>query len=994
MTVFSRGIGRPAPFACHLLLLLALLAQSPLRADEALPSAPAALPSDLPTALPPSALPSLPDQSDPWLYRGSDVPHDKDWVFGSLPNGLKWAVRHNGVPPGQVAIRIRIDAGSLNERPGEEGFAHLIEHLVFRQSRYLGEAQAIAAWQRLGASFGTDTNAETTPLHTVFKIDLPDATPAKLDESFKLLSGMMIAPTLSESDIRTEVPIVLAEKREHGGAAERIEDATRQVMFYGQPMADHATIGSVGSVSSAHEAAVKAFYNRWYRPENAAIIVAGDADPRLLAALIGKWFAAWPTDIKNGGEPPTPQPDFGTPKPAPGANLAISPPVGPVRVVIEPQAPRDLIYAIVRPWHEKHDTIVYNDGLMTDQVAEAIINRRLEQRARAGAPFISAQVNTENESRSIDATFVDIQPIDGQWREALREVRNVIADAEVRAPTRAEIAREVAEIGVAFASQAEQRAIQPGARIADDLVQALDIHETVAAPETVRDLFHAAIPLFTPEAILAHTKRLFSGVAERAIRVTPDPAEGDDAALQAALETPVTGDGVARLNTKPIAFADLPPIGPEAPPPAVVGTGLFGVEQIDFANGVHVLLWATKDDPGRATVKVRFGAGLRAFAPDEMAVGMLGTTALVGAGEGRLGQEELDRITTGRKVGFQFHTDEGFFSFTGETRSADLADQLYLFANKFAQPRWDAAPLARAQALARAQYPALAASPQGVLERDLKWLEHRGDPRYHTPTPAEVSAVSPAQFRAVWGPILANGPIEVEVYGDVNRAEAIAALRRTFGALPARTGSPVIKASDAPPFATPNAEPTVLTHKGDANQAAAVIAWPTGGGRAGLRQARMLDVLAQVFQNRLLLAMREKAGTSYAPQVGSEWPIDLASGGAIVALAQLDPQHVPDFFTAADGIAADLAQAPISADELALVTGPLRQQIERSASSTAFFMTQIEGATADPTRLAAVHGLLNDYVDVTPAQLQLLAQRYLMRARAWRLAVLPEAAAH
>ena len=120
-----------------------------------------------------TALPPLPPQDNPWLYRGSDVPRDKEWIFGQLPNGLRWAVRRNGVPPGQVSIRVRMDVGSIYEAPGEEGFAHLLEHLVFRESKYLGQAQAIPTWQRLGATFGSDTNAETSGTRTTFRIDLP-----------------------------------------------------------------------------------------------------------------------------------------------------------------------------------------------------------------------------------------------------------------------------------------------------------------------------------------------------------------------------------------------------------------------------------------------------------------------------------------------------------------------------------------------------------------------------------------------------------------------------------------------------------------------------------------------------------------------------------------------------------------------------------------------------------------------------------------------------
>src|SRR3546814_9682714 len=60
----------------------------------------------------------------PWLYKGSDVPVDTAWLFGKLDNGLRYAIRHNGVPTGQVSIRVRVDVGSLMEQDSELGFAH------------------------------------------------------------------------------------------------------------------------------------------------------------------------------------------------------------------------------------------------------------------------------------------------------------------------------------------------------------------------------------------------------------------------------------------------------------------------------------------------------------------------------------------------------------------------------------------------------------------------------------------------------------------------------------------------------------------------------------------------------------------------------------------------------------------------------------------------------------------------------------------------------
>ena len=100
---------------------------------------------------------------------------------------------------------------------------------------------------------------------------------------------------------------------------------------------------------------------------------------------------------------------------------------------------------------------------------------------------------------------------------------------------------------------------------------------------------------------------------------------------------------------------------------------------------------------------------------------------------------------------------------------------------------------------------------------------------------------------------------------------------------------------------------------------------------------------------------------------------------------------VPSFFKTADEIAASLATQPATADELARVVEPMKQQITRMESSPAFFMWQIEGATADPARIAGLRRLFNDYVYVTPAQLQALAKQYLGADKAWRLAVVPAA---
>jgi zinc protease len=215
-------------------------------------------------------------------------------------------------------------------------------------------------------------------------------------------------------------------------------------------------------------------------------------------------------------------------------------------------------------------------------------------------------------------------------------------------------------------------------------------------------------------------------------------------------------------------------------------------------------------------------------------------------------------------------------------------------------------------------------------------------------------------------------------------------LSRTFGALPPRAAIPAAALARTERFPKTGGAPVVLHHHGDKNQAAAVIAWPTGAGAQGIRESRRLDMLAQIMSNRLLDTVREGLGASYAPQVGSDWPLDIDSGGQLIAFSQLPPEAVSAFFVETEATARDLAENGPQPDELARVVEPMKQMLNRLITGHTFWMGQLEGAAFDPQRAAALRGLFVDYTDITAADIKALAQKYLTEGKSWRLAVLPD----
>ena len=928
---------------------------------------------------PPATAPARAVQTadDPWLYKGSDIIQDTNWRFGRLPNGVRYAVRRNGVPPGQVAVRVRIDAGSLMETDSERGYAHLLEHLSFRESTFVPDGDSKQIWQRLGVTFGSDSNAQTTFTQTVYKLDLPNATDTGLDESMKILAGMMYGPGLSAKSLNAERPVVLAEAREQPGAQSRLQDAMFGLMFAGQPAAVRKPIGTTEMLNAATPESVKAFHDRWYRPERAVVIVVGDMDPDVLEAMVVKHFSSW-----QGIGPAPKAPDFG--KPEEGHPVSAT--------LVEPTIPPMLLMTVTRPWTVFADTVIFNQERMVDLVALRIINRRLESRARSGATFLAAGANLDDFARSANVTTVQILPTGDNWEAALKEVRGVIADAQATPPTQAEIDRELAEIESGMKNRIATAPVESGVSLADDLVQAVDINETMTTPEGSYAIFTDAKAkgMFNPLAVQRSSKRVFEGTATRALLNTHTADTTTVTKLASAITADVAATGKRRTMAN-VSFDQLPKLGAAS---AIVSRETVfknpKVEKVVFANGVVLLVHENSSEVSKVYVNVRFGRGLLGLPSTRQTPAWAGPAALVASGIGSYGQEELDALTGNRTIGFDFAVGDDAFTFSAQTTKEDLPDQLRLFAAKLAAPSWDPNPVTRARAATLTGYAGLSASPDAVLGRDLDALLHSGDPRWGTPPRATIAAITPASFRKLWEPLLASGPIEVEVFGDLDTEATIKAVGETFGALKPRAAGAIAAAPAK--FPAHVDKPVVRTHTGSPDQAAAVLAWPTGGGTAdgGITESRKLEILAAIFRDRLIDQLRSQAGVSYSPMVISDWPVGMPGGGKIMAIGLLPPDKTDFFFTLVRGIAADLVAKPVSQDELDRAINPLKSLLIRRSSGNMFWMQLFEGGAYDPVRITAVNSLARDFSYATPGEIQALAVKYLVPAKDWSMVVVPE----
>jgi zinc protease len=927
---------------------------------------------------PATAAPAVPVDRSPWLYEGSDIPRDAGWQFGRLDNGLRFAVRRNGVPPGQVTIRLRVDAGALMERPEEAGWAHLIEHLAFRESRYLPSGEARRAWQRLGISFGSDSNASTGATSTIYQLDIPAATPQSLAQSMRYLSGMIREPVLTDATIDAERPIVVAERREADGPEFRISTAGREHAFAGQLLGERSTIGTEETLRAANATGIRAFHARWYRPERVVIAIAGDLDPALLESAITANFASW----RSRGPAPQ-EPDFGRPDP--------SRPVA--RVVVEPSQPMVANLTYLRPWTRVTDTVAYTQGLMLDTLATLIVNRRLEERARGGGKYLLARLEEDKPARSAWLTTLTVVPLEGDWQGAIRDARSVVAAATTTPPTSAEIDREFADVVAFLTRELANAQNEPGTKQADDLLNAVDIGETVTSPDHALAIWQSTRPLATPQALLERTRVLLSGDAQRILLTSPAPIAGGETPLAAALTASPVRLAADNNNGRALTFADLPRPGRRGALVSRTPVERFGMERWELANGITALVRPIAIEPDKIRIRVRFGGGRAGIAPQSANLLWTGEGALVESGIGRFDQSALDRLVNGRQIGMAFEIDDDAFEFSAETRREDLADQLRLLSAKFAAPGWQVRPVQRLRAGLLLSHETLRSSPMAIVENELKSLLYSGDRRFAPPSRQEIDRLTPAAFRTFWEPQLRQGPVEIQIFGDIGSLDLESMLLDTFGALPARQALAVpAGAADVVPTPVP-ANPIIVRHTGGATQAAVVLSYPTGGGVADIRTARQLEILAAIFNDRLYERLRDQAGASYSQAVTSNWSTDFPSAGYLFVGGLVRPQDQQLMLEAARAIAAELVARPVTPDELQRATGPAAEQIVRASSGNVFWMYETEGATRDPRRFDALRTYLTDLTRVTPAELQALAVRYLQPERAVPVLILPEGAA-
>jgi zinc protease len=262
---------RLLPVAAWLLLAPPLLAQQPTPPVRPAPARPAASSS---TAAPKSASLSVP------------------YTMFTLPSGLTVILHEDHSVP-IVSVNTWYHVGSANEKPGRTGFAHLFEHLMFEGSAHVKEGD----FDNLLEAAGGSNNASTANDRTNYYINVPSNA---LDLALFLESDRMgtLIDIVSEQLVNGQRDVVKNERRQsvenqpYGMTEIRIPE----IMYPKNHPYHWPVIGYMDDLTAASAEDVREFFRKYYAPQNASLVVAGDINPAEARRKIEHWFA----DVKPG----------------------------------------------------------------------------------------------------------------------------------------------------------------------------------------------------------------------------------------------------------------------------------------------------------------------------------------------------------------------------------------------------------------------------------------------------------------------------------------------------------------------------------------------------------------------------------------------------------------------------------------------------------------------------------------------------------------------
>lgn len=845
---------------------------------------------------------------------GDAVPNDEDVAIGSLPNGLTYYVRENDAPGQRVQLRLVVRAGSLLEEPDQRGGAHYLEHMMFNGTAGYPENELIRVLQRFGSEFGPDINAYTNYDETVYELQVPAEDDA-VDTAIDVLYEWASLATIDPAEVELERGVMIEEWRLRSqGFWGRYFDAVDDILLGSTVYAGQDPLGTRSNLDSITPAALRRFYDDWYRPDLIAVVAVGDFDTDDMIDLIAERFG----DLSAPTDPPDrPEPTTG-PFTEPRALVLVDDELPNAFVELNYPLPTDdagTVGGIRRD-------IAFTLGL------NMLITRLSEDALRGTSSYFDPSFAANPLVRAQRSPGLAASAAPDALRATAEELLTEVERAVRHGFTADELDRSIAEvrqsIEVEYASADSTQDWEYASRYVEHYLGGAAIPDAETSRELglrlldevtlsqVTDTFRATISATEPLIIVAGpaassslipTEQDVLDIYEQVLASSPDPRPDDMTDDEGLMAAPAPARIISRTDLDPL-----------------------DVKVLEFENGAVVAFLPTDIAAGLVSFGAASPGGWSVVAAEDVVEAQYGPNVITRSGLGSLDQVELDRLLGRESVGLAPYIDitsEGFF---GSAAVEDLEILLQLVHLYMTSPRIEPTAFSIFESEIRpiAENPDLVPSVAVFDELvDIRYGDEAGFSI--VPTPEELDGFDLARALALFEVRFADaGDFVFAFAGDVDDDTFEDLVARYIGTIPGG-GTPEtwIDVQPDPPPGVVTA--TVEAGTGELGGVTFLFTEEVATGPVVALEAA---VLGQVLNQRLTERIREELSATYSPfaavdvltepdeliEVFIEVSADPAGLAAVSAevLADLD----------------DLRRNGPSADELAIAQEQLVRQYE------------------------------------------------------------------
>lgn len=780
---------------------------------------------------------------------------------GTLPNGLQYFILHNEEPKERANFYIAQKVGSTLETSEQLGLAHFLEHMAFNGTSHYPGKDMLNYLQNKGIRFGSDINAYTDFDETVYNINnVPTTDVALMDSVLLALHDWSCEILLEEDEINAERGVIEEEWRSRNDANSRMIEYILP-KIYQEYQYQQTPIGKMEVVRNFKPEVLRAYYKKWYRPDQQGIVIVGDFDAAEMEKKVIDLFT--PIKMPENAAERTYQ--------------NVSDNKEPIFVFFddpEVQFPRlTLSFKTEKTPFEQRNTLA---GYVQDQILESILsslinNRLSEYSQKPECKYAYAGVRFGNYWISkTKAAFTLTVVGKTEIKDAFADAIGIVARACKTGFTDSELQRVRDNMISRYERMYNERNKTTNGAFAKELIRHFVDNEAAPGIETEFELVKQLLPNIPVQAINQVAAMLLT--SENQVMVIDQPKKDEFTVVTEQEMIPLLENA---LNAQYEAYVDeviTDPLIEKLPKAGKVksqAAGKFGTTELLLSNGVRVIVKPTDFKADEIRLTAFKNGGKRSYPESQAANVLLMEDAYSASKLGNFDNTKLRKYLAGKVASLGYSVGNTVNQFTGRSSVKDLPTLMELIYAAFTSVNPDPETYNSLMDQARTMLKNSDSDPNQVFAKHLAAAQYGNNPMFQE---ADVNTIDAANYNEMVNMIkesTSNAADYTFIFvGNVDIDTLKPLLEQYVASLPAKKGKSVVK--DLTPINIVSGQ--VVDHykqpmHSPKSQVYAVFS--DTNIPYSIENAVKLSTIGQILRMVYTETLREEMGGTYSPAAGA-----------------------------------------------------------------------------------------------------------------------------